>query len=120
MVSFHFNNEGHAFIAGTNICMFVLFSQTCKSILREPRPLMVDPGIKIEDCKHMEFGNPSSHTYGATFCWLICVYLLIRHYVYRYKIKNPGFYVVIALNVTALVIFIMGFSRVYKGVHTYN
>ena len=48
-----------------------------------------DPEIKIEDCKHMEFGNPSSHTYGAVFCWINCVYLLQRHYIYRYNIKNP-------------------------------
>lgn len=81
---------------------------------------MVDPEVRVEDCKHMEFGNPSSHTYGATYCWIICVYLLSRHYIYKYRIANAGVYVMVGLNIVLIVIFAMGFSRVYKGVHTYN
>lgn len=81
---------------------------------------MIDPEVNIEDCKHMEFGNPSTHTYGATFCWLNVIYLLSRHYVYKYRMANAGGKVLTALNLCVIMIIIMGFSRVYKGVHTYN
>ena len=97
-----------------------LLSNTVKSMLREPRPLMVDPEINVEDCTHMEFGNPSSHTYGATFCWIICVYLLIRQYNFKNEMMYVGGYTIITINLVLMVIFAMGFSRVYKGVHTYN
>ena len=119
-ISHHFNNEANSFINGVQICLFILISQTIKSSIREPRPLMVDGEIKVEDCKHMEFGNPSSHVFGATFMWITCVYLLCRNYLYEHKIKNAGWKVLHILHGTIGVLLLMAFSRVYKGVHSYN
>ena len=81
---------------------------------------MVDGDIKVEDCKHMEFGNPSSHVYGATFMWITCVYLFCRNYLYENRIQGAGMKVVHTLNATMLVLILLAFSRVYKGVHSYN
>jgi membrane-associated phospholipid phosphatase len=119
-ISHHFNNEANAFISTLQICVFVLLSQTVKSMIREPRPLMVDGTINVEDCKHMEFGNPSSHVYGATFMWITCVYLLCKDYIYKNKIRGAGWRVVQLIHVLFGVLLVLGFSRVYKGVHSYN
>ena len=84
---------------------------------------MIDPAIKIEDCKHMEFGNPSSHTYGATFCWITFVVLTLRHFIFANRFNKLPFLKLLAwlsLNTTLLIIMLIGFSRVYKGVHSYN
>lgn len=120
LLSFQFNNGAHAFITATQICIFVLVSQTMKSILREPRPLFVDSDINVADCKHMEFGNPSSHTYGASFTVPSLVWLLIQHYSARYK-TQIGWNIKLPLyTVIVLLLLLLGFSRVFKGVHTYN
>lgn len=81
---------------------------------------MVDPDIKVEDCKHMEFGNPSSHVYGATFMWITCVLLFCSNYLYEHRIKNAGMTVVLIVNTCLVVLIMLAFSRVYKGVHSYN
>jgi hypothetical protein len=119
-ISHHFNNEGNSFISSLQICVFVLISQTVKSIIREPRPLMVDGTIQVEDCKHMEFGNPSSHVYGATFMWITCLYLLCKDYIYKHKIRGAGSRVACLMLATFGVLVLLAFSRVYKGVHSYN
>jgi hypothetical protein len=98
----------------------VLISQTVKSIIREPRPLMVAGAINVEDCKHMEFGNPSSHVYGATFMWITCVYLLCKDYIYKHRIQGAGHTVVKIIHCAFGVLLLLAFSRVYKGVHSYN
>jgi len=108
------------------MCLFVLISQTVKSILREPRPLMVDSEIKIKDCKHLEFGNPSSHTYGSSFMFMVTVYLLIKHYSVKFRLNTEEnrfrklMAILVGFNGVFFVIYIVGFSRVFKGVHTYN
>jgi len=119
-VSYHFQNQAHSFITGTQMCLFIFISQTVKSILREPRPLMIDSGINVKDCKHLEYGNPSSHTYGSSFLYITTVYLLAKHFIIRYRLKNWFVPMMLLLNLTFFGIYVIGFSRVYKGVHTYN
>lgn len=88
--------------------------------MREPRPLMIDSGINVKDCKHLEYGNPSSHTYGSSFLYITTVYLLAKHFIVRHKVKNWFVPMMASLNITFFGIYVIGFSRVYKGVHTYN
>ena len=102
------------------MCVFVLFSQTLKSILREPRPLMVDADIQIKDCKHMEFGNPSSHTFGSTFLYFVTGYLFVKNYFNGKGQKQQIMPTLVVMNTVMLGIYIIGFSRVFKGVHSYN
>jgi len=118
--SFHFQNGAHSFITGTQMCLFVLISQTMKSILREPRPLMIDKDIWINDCKHMEFGNPSSHTFGASFMFISTTYLMLKHYIHKYNYKATVLTILGPLNLIFVFVGLIGFSRVFKGVHSYN
>ena len=99
---------------------FLLVSQTIKSILREPRPLFVDADIDVSDCKHMEFGNPSSHTYHVSVVLPALCWLLIKHYEIEFKAKCPVLLKLGSYLLIFMFIFILGFSRVFKGVHTYN
>jgi len=50
-----------------------------KVILKEPRPAMVDSEILSSDCDHIEFGNPSSHTFGASLMGFATLYLLTKN-----------------------------------------
>lgn len=65
-------------MTGFSICILVAFAQTVKSLIREPRPMMVTAEFEINDCKHMEFGNPSAHTLGTAYVTLSLVYTLTR------------------------------------------
>ena len=102
------------------MCLFMLFSQTVKSLLREPRPLMVSMQIPAKSCRHLEFGNPSSHTYGASAMFLTSAFLIVKHYTVKYKIKNYVPVLLGAMNLAFLAVWIVGFSRVFLGAHTYN
>ena len=86
-VSVHFQNQAPAFIVSMLSAMSLLLSQTIKSLLREPRPFMMSDQIPIKDCTHVEFGNPSSHTFLSASMFITTVYLLYRHFTYKLKIK---------------------------------
>lgn len=91
-----------------------------KSILKEPRPMMVDQKIFIDDCKHIEFGNPSSHTYGGTFMFVTTALYFIQHFSVRYNVRSNLMMKAGAVTFFIACNFLLGFSRVFKGVHTYN
>ena len=120
MIGFNFTNGAHAFMITLMLNVFLLVSQTVKSILREPRPLFVDAEINVADCKHMEFGNPSSHTYHVAFVLPSLCWLIIKHYEIELKQKCPILIKIVAYGLIYSFILVLGFSRVFKGVHTYN
>ena len=103
-----------------------MISQSVKSLNREPRPLMVDSEIRVKDCKHLEFGNPSSHTFGTSFMFMTTVYLLIKHYSVKWDLNYEAnkmrklMAIILSFNSVFFVVYVIGFSRVFNGVHTYN
>lgn len=85
--------------------------------------MMVTADFKINDCKHMEFGNPSAHTLGTSLVSLTLVYTFHRHFMHKFKIfdkTKSGIILVVSANLALGFIYAVGFSRVVKGVHTYN
>jgi hypothetical protein len=68
----------------------------------------------------MEFGNPSSHTFGSSFMFLTTGYLLVKHYCTKMEIKQSLIGTLTVVNTIMVGIYAIGFSRVFKGVHTYN
>ena len=84
---------------------------------------MVDPNlVSITDCKHLEFGNPSAHSFGCTFVLLNLIYMLNREWSVRLRIKksDSAKIIVVAMNLGLLLIQAVSISRLVKGVHTYN
>jgi len=81
---------------------------------------MVKMEIQAKSCRHLEFGNPSSHTYGAASVFLCFAFLMTKHYVVKYNIKNYMLPFMGIMNVVFLGVWIVGFSRVFLGAHTYN
>jgi len=74
----------------------------------------------VKDCKHLEFGNPSSHTFLSSALFVTTGYLFYRHYTHKWKLKQSLLQVLGFMNAAFAGIYLIGFSRVFKGVHTYN
>jgi membrane-associated phospholipid phosphatase len=90
--------------AGLRMALFLPVVSCLNSILKQafhaPRPYWVDPGIKAIRVSN-GFGMPSGHAQGATV-WLYAAAMLRRRW----------FWVV-----TIIVVFLVGVSRIYLGVH---
>ena len=81
---------------------------------------MVDSDIQIKDCKHMEFGNPSSHTFGSAFLYTVTGYLFVKNHFNKQGKRQNLIATLVVVNLVMICIYLIGFSRVFKGVHTYN
>lgn len=119
-ISIHFQNTAHAFIVGILSAICLVISQTVKSFLREARPFMINDQIDVKDCKHAEFGNPSAHTFLSSAMFITTACLFYRELTVRFKIKQSILHILVILNAIFVLIAIIGFSRVFKGVHSYN
>jgi len=52
--------------------------------------------------------------------YITTVYLFYRHYTYKFKIKQSLVHLLFLINTLFIAIYFIGFSRVFKGVHSYN
>ena len=119
-LSIHFQNQGHAFIVGIMASVSLLVSQTLKSIIREPRPFVIDEQIDVKACTLIDFGNPSSHTFMSASMFITTIYLFYRHYSFKNKRRQNLIQLLVMMNCLLVCLYIIGFSRVFKGYHTYN
>lgn len=119
-VAIHFQNPAHAFIIGLLSSFGLIVSQTVKSWLREARPFMIYESIKVADCGHVEFGNPSSHTFLSAAMLITNACLFYREWCYFNNKKQKLIHILLLLNTVFIVVYLIGFSRVFKGVHSYN
>lgn len=83
-----------------------------KLVYHAPRPYMTNPDIKVYDCTQ-EFGNPSGHSMMSPF------FLFMTLDLYKYiDHTNKRFYIAITLSISWIIL--VGFSRLYLGVHSMN
>jgi len=89
---------------GINLVFVFLFSLLLKIIIARPRP--VDNNIINE----IGYSFPSSHSMVS-----LAVYGFLIYYIYKYlKNRNTKWLLIILLS---LLILLIGFSRIYLGVH---
>ena len=88
------------------------FSCILKSLNHEARPFFVADLIPNK-CR-FEYGNPSGHSFIATGLFITIWDLYCRQYKVS-KMWSRIFFIPVGLMIPVL-----GFSRIYNGVHTYN
>ena len=81
---------------------------------------MISEKINVHGCSYIEFGNPSSHTFLSSAMYMTTIYLFYRHYTYKYKVRQSLIHLLTIMNLLLVAIYFIGFSRVFKGVHSYN
>lgn len=98
------------------ISVFIFMMSFFKLFYHEPRPYMVVAEIKVYDCS-TEFGNPSGHTMSVGS---IMVLLFLEYfYTNDHGLQNErGCWYLFCLLADVGVMLIVGFSRLYNGVHT--
>jgi membrane-associated phospholipid phosphatase len=85
-----------------------------KNGLHDPRPYFSNDSIKAFDCSH-EYGNPSGHSLFVSGAFVF-MFLNYFHNSNSKQISIPLY--IAALVGTLMFICLMGFSRVYVGVHS--
>ena len=91
-----------------------------KTIYTDPRPYMVLNHLKAQECE-FDFGKPSGHAfYGFTFYVLTYSYLLE---IFKSNQTKPSLFYsknarALGWIITAILIFLIGGSRVFLGVHS--
>ena len=85
-----------------------------KLLFRVPRPNFYDMRIVPSDCS-VEYGNPSGHGQATTSFYFAAVYCLLEYF----KIELPVLKRIIYVT-TFIFCFLVGFTRVYGGLHTFD
>lgn len=122
VIGYHFMDTRHSFMLLWMMNSFMVICQTLKSVIREPRPLFLETDLGVDDCRHLEFGNPSAHTYGISCCFSFLVFLLIKNWQMKKDVDWSSYVSVQLLGQALSFILTLSImlSRVFKGVHSYN
>lgn len=102
----------NAFVVTVTIYTALGVLNLMKSYIHEQRPFFVTE-LTPTKC-WIEYGNPSGHSITSTSLYLTMWQLLCRRY------KPSTYWRVNSLVMTIIVIMLIGASRLYNGVHTYN
>ncbi len=78
----------------------------------KPRPFMVDDDVQVFGCSS-EFGHPSGHSYATAALFL----MMALEYFNTHKDAATWKKVMVPLS-SVLGTLLVGFSRLYNGVHT--
>ena len=88
-----------------------------KMAYHEPRPFFVDADIKVYGCS-AEYGNPSGHSlFAAAFAFFLFLDIFESPHT---KFKRWGLSYCISLFFVLAYTILIGFARLYVGVHTLN
>ena len=79
----------------------------------DPRPFYIDHSIVPVACD-LEFGNPSGHSQASTAYYFVLARCLIREFAPLQRRSR------LVYAASAALCLLIGFSRVFTGVHSYN
>ena len=103
----------HSFIIfGAQGFAYVIFS-LLKQMIRAPRPFFIDTDIVVDACKYAEFGSPSGHSFAGGIIYTNLTILLLKYYKCSRRTQFFSF-----TQITVPIIGILGFSRIYEGMHS--
>ena len=111
-VTYHLFDVPNAFVVSATIYTALGVLSVSKSFLHEARPFFVAE-ITPTKC-WLEYGNPSGHSITSTSLYLTVWELVCRTNKAGKKMR------MISLALTLFTCFMIAFSRIYHGVHTYN
>ena len=111
-ISYHLLDNSKAFIILFAAIICQAFSCFLKGLYHEARPFFIGD-FRSNGCR-FEYGNPSGHSFIATGLYITVWDLFCRQYHPSNKLK----YGILAYICTFIVV--LGASRIYNGVHTYN
>jgi membrane-associated phospholipid phosphatase len=111
-LAYHTLDHGKSFIVMLAAVLCLAFSCVLKSIYHEARPFFL--GEFMPNGCRFEYGNPSGHSQIATGLYLTYWEMLCREHKLRTGLKWLSLSALIALAI------VLGVSRIYNGVHTYN
>jgi membrane-associated phospholipid phosphatase len=110
--SYQMMDVPNAFVVSLTIYTALGVLSILKSINNEARPFFITDIVPTK-C-WLEYGNPSGHSITSISLYLTMWKLICRHY----SVTNRTRYT--ALSFTLMMAFLIAFSRIYNGVHTYN
>lgn len=110
--TYHIFDVPNAFVVTCTIYTALGILSLSKSFIHEARPFFV-ADITPTKC-WLEYGNPSGHSITSSSLYLTIWDLANRRYNSDSKTRK------ISLFITLLTCFMIAFSRIYHGVHTYN
>jgi len=112
-LTYHFMDHSKAFIIIFAAIICQSFSTLLKGVYHEARPFFV-ADTRPNGCR-FEYGNPSGHSFIGTGLYLTIWDLLMKEYPRTPKIIKYSTFACLMVMIAVL-----GASRVYNGVHTYN
>ncbi len=112
-MSYHVFDHAKGFVLLLSAVICLAFSCLLKSIYHEARPFF-EGDFKPNGCR-LEYGNPSGHSQIAVGLYLTLWYFYYQQYSYFHKFYKYACLVVIIINML-----VIGASRIYNGIHTYN
>lgn len=110
--SYQMMDVPNAFVVSITIYSALGILSILKSLNHEARPFFITDIVPTK-C-WLEYGNPSGHSITSISLYLTMWCLICRHY----KVTTATRY--ISLSCTLIMVFLIAFSRIYNGVHTYN
>ena len=110
--TYHVFDVPNAFVVTATIYTALGVLSIAKSFMHEARPFFV-ADITPTKC-WLEYGNPSGHSITSMSLYLTIWDLVCRRFQADKRAR------MISLSVTLFTCFMIAFSRIYHGVHTYN
>lgn len=112
-MSYHVVDHAKSFVLLLSTVICTALPSLLKSFYHEARPFF-EGDFKPNGCR-LEYGNPSGHSQIAVGLYLTLWYVYYQQYSYFHK-----FYKYTALVIIIINMLVIGASRIYNGIHTYN
>lgn len=109
-----------------NVFLFsiILIVNPIKDVIKilyvDTRPCYNNTVIDVKEHCPCSFGKSSGHSFNALFFYVLFYKEFILFYLNKSNLKNKKFIKTASLTIICFIIFNVGLSRIYYGVHSFN